>query len=230
MDLKKLLKEKQFYFDRQDGSATIYKHKLSEKNTYLKIFKSGFTIDHERELPNKEFIEKKIKEEEQKNKKNMIHSVVNIIEWLLECYQEEDSEFDENSEDDEGKDFDIEAYLPKIKVNKKRKLKIIVWGKSRRDVCPAHYESEHSFNAAVLHSKKKGVDWRKDGRDPEVRKAVMRGREFPRFLQYVLETIESKDLSVCDIFCRKGRHRSFSTACVLSEFYYSDTEIVPLEI
>ena len=178
-------------------------------------------------------IDKSIIKEKESELLNDLTNIQDIITKLIEFIETYDAEEndDENSDSDEKDDGNIksELYLPKIDHKKDRKLTIYVWGREVRKTLP--HKIDHNFNAAVIHGKKKGVDWRQNGRDSEeVRHAVMKGKMFTEFMAAMIATIEKHDCHTIGICCRKGRHRSTSCAIALQTYYYKDTIIHFLEL
>ena len=115
-----------------------------------------------------------------------------------------------------------------ITTNRSRVLQIYVWGRKKRKRLAVAVD--HNFNAAVLHGKKSGTNWRKDGRTLEIREAVMRCPLFNDFLNVMLQMIETKDMSAIGINCRAGRHRSVTLAIILQMHYYPLAQLHFLEL
>ena len=128
----------------------------------------------------------------------------------------------------EGEVLDTAKPLPTYAVTRTRPLIIYVWGRKKRKNLP--HVVDHNFNAAVLHGRKQGTNWRKDGRTQEIRDAVRKCPNFNAFLMVMLENIESKDMHTIGINCRAGRHRSVTLAIILRLHYYPDAVIHLLEI
>ena len=118
--------------------------------------------------------------------------------------------------------------LPKVTHDETRDLIIYVWGRKKRSYL--HHKVEHNFNAAVLHGKKAGTDWTKDGRTEAIRDAVMKCKDFNHFMEVMIDTIEKKNCSKIGINCRAGRHRSVTCAIILQMHYYPNTIIHFLEL
>jgi hypothetical protein len=150
-----------------------------------------------------------------------------LIEWIKEKQDEAINE-EVDGFDDTGDFLEEARPLPKYECDETRQLKIYVWGRKKRKHLP--HKVDHNFNAAVLHGKKKGTNWRKDGRTLEIREAVKRCVQFNEFLTVMLRLIETKKMSKIGINCRAGRHRSVTLAWVLQESYYPNAKIIYLEI
>lgn len=121
------------------------------------------------------------------------------------------------------------TYIPTISSTKDRIMKIYVWGRNRRKF-PSYLGLDHNFNACRLFDRKKGVDWRKDARNEDVRMGVMKGKGFSQFMYDIVYTIETNDLHNIGINCSKGRHRSVTCAISLSTYFYPNAEIIYMEL
>ena len=194
-------------------------------------------IKHNRYYPEVELINEKARElvsEEDSIQRPQASIVLNakilkeIVQWIDDCAKDDDEQFDE--EEEVEMTYDDKMNIPEVKCDKTRQLKIYVWGRRRRKKVPGQYNIDHNFNACVLHGKKSGVDWRKDGREDAIRNAVMKGRLFPSFMETMVKYIESEDMHSIGINCSKGRHRSVTCAIVLKTYFFPETEIVFLEL
>lgn len=205
----------------------------------LVLYKDGkWEIKHDRYFPEVELINEKARElvNAENSLKDPQKTVVlntailtDLIQWIDDCAKDDDEQFDEK-EDEVVMTYDEKINIPEVKCDKTRKLNIYVWGLRRRKRVPPQYKIEHNFNACVLHGKKKGVDWRKDGRDEAIRHAVMKGRMFTYFMETMVKYIEEKDLHCIGINCSKGRHRSVTCAIILMTYFYPNSEITFLEL
>jgi hypothetical protein len=159
------------------------------------------------------------------------------IEWITEarivqlkldtadsnCIGNEVDGFLDDDDSEEESAISSMDQLPPVAHTKTRKIKVYVWGRKTKHN-PTSFV-QRNFNACVLHGKKKGVDWRQNGRDSEeVRLAVMKCRLFPTFMLQMINVIERDDLHVIAINCAKGRHRSATSAYML-KYYYPDVQI-----
>ncbi len=158
--------------------------------------------------------------------------ILYAIEWIADARTTQLAEIIDAGEvdgflddDDSEEESDINSMdqLPSIPHTKTRKIKVYVWGRKTKHNPTSMVE--RNFNACVLHGKKKGVDWRQNGRDSEeVRLAVMKCRLFPTFMLQMVKVIERDDLHLIAINCAKGRHRSATSAYML-KYYYPDVQI-----
>jgi hypothetical protein len=146
---------------------------------------------------------------------------------------DEDDEVCDSDEEEDNKhaDFDPNRFVPKVPHKKERVLDIYVWGKALRDKCPSQLKigKHNNYNAAVLKTKKKGVDWTQCGADPAVRKAVMQSGGFLQLLEHVIKDVETFEHTVIGINCRKGRHRSSTLAHLVKHCFYPQSRLHFLE-
>lgn len=216
-----------YKYTHQEGDKKCYQKFNKINNITLKINpKNIFVMEHDREFPDKELIKTKTAEfiSENKDVETVIDKLTN---WILECAQEEEDEFN----DDDNNDRNVGVNIPEVEHDPKRHLFIVVWGRKVRKNIPAEYAIEKNFNAAVLHGKRSGADWRQSAKDDEgVFNAVMSGKVFPTFMEEMVKNIEKNDLHRIGINCAKGRHRSVSCAMALHKYYYPNTEIHYLEL
>ena len=134
------------------------------------------------------------------------------VEWYHEKYDHVDG-FDSEEEVEE----EIVEQLPVVEHDSKRVLTIYVWGKRHRHY--PQFSIDRNFNAAVLHGKKSGVDWRKDGRCSEIREAVKKCPGYPRFMSEMVRLVERDDCHRIGINRAAGRHRSVTCAIELMKYY-----------
>ena len=64
----------------------------------------------------------------------------------------------------------------------------------------------------------------------EVQARLARGRLFPTWLAMTVNKIETKDCTVIDVNCAKGRHRSVAAAELLRTLYYPQATVEHLTI
>jgi hypothetical protein len=164
-----------------------------------------------------------------------------LVIWIDECAQDDLEQFANDTNDtiitakEEDSDFNKE-YVYKTAIpyntlhNSTRTLMIYVWGRRIRSTVPSNYKIDHNFNAAVLHGKKKGIDWRQDGRQEEIRIGVMKCSGFYDFMESMVRQIEAHSYKKIGINCAKGRHRSVTCAIILRDYFYPTSEIVYLEL
>lgn len=239
---------KQGYKLISKNSDYFFYIKFGIVDIYLKIFKNDkWNIEHNKKFPEINLINKKIIEfvnEEQynfsntsfkfnKNIKLNASILKRITNWIKKCTIEKIDQQNENINNQVVEEEKITPFdkmnIPDIDHNIKRQLTIYVWGRSVRKF-PQNLKLDHNFNACVLHGKKSGVDWRKDGRTEEIRKAVMKGRLFPSFMYTMVKTVEIKNVTNIGINCSKGRHRSVTCAIILHKYYYPLAKIIFMEL
>lgn len=219
----------------RENNGELYYQKFGKVNIQLKFDSHTGHMDfsHDHDFPEPDLLQKKKSEilEENTDIDNLTTKLTNFI---LDCAKDEEEEFkddlDDEDNEDEDNDYNTITAIPDVKHDNNRKLFIVVWGRRIRKSVPAEYKIEKNFNAAVLHGKKAGVDWRQSGKSEEVRKAVMKGSAFPSFIESMVTIIEKENLFRISINCAKGRHRSVTCAIVLHKYYYPRTEIKYLEI
>lgn len=240
------------YVYRDELTKTNHYKKFGKLTMQMILSDHGhWSLSHDYYYPEQDLINKKAREilnsENEKDPSNL-WIITKLIAWIETCVHEDEDQFDESSDksvgdvssgpvsDDADDKSDHISYIIKtsvplnIKHNKSKKLSIYVWGRCLRDKVPDNFKIQHNFNACVLHGKKQGVDWRNDGRDEDIRMAVMRGSGFYDFMSVMVELIESRDLERIGINCAKGRHRSVTCAIVLKTYFYPDSEIRFLEL
>lgn len=163
-----------------------------------------------------------------------LHSIVTdrlaimrlLVEWYEQHLATEVPGFSDTDEDTTP--MTTVPLLPELVHTASRPLSIYVWGANRRKHLPV--QVDRNFNAAVLHGKKAGVDWRRDGRTSEVREAVMKADGFIELMIHIVETIEKNDYTRIGVNCKAGRHRSVSIAICLQQYYYSHALLYFLEL
>lgn len=246
-----------FKYVYRDELSRINHYKKFGKLTICMILSDHgqWSLSHDYYYPEQELINKKARElldHEDDTKSNNAEIIRKLIEWIEKCVQEDEDQFDEsafetsdvdmsmsnnvNAKDDIDSSPDRNNYIIKtsvplnIKHNKIKKLNIYVWGRCLRDKVPDNFKIQHNFNACVLHGKKQGVDWRNDGRNEDIRLAVMRGSGFYDFMSVMVELIESRNLERIGINCAKGRHRSVTCAIILKTYFYPSSDIRFLEL
>ena len=194
-------------------------------------------ITHDSYFPDKDNINSKAKECINKNNMNNYYIIKYLTLWIDKFAEHEIGKLGQGTEEGEKEVNSLQfrtlheqLHIPNVKSSKSKTLTIYVWGRSVRKKVPDYLKIQHNFNACVLHGKKAGVDWRKDGRQEEIRNAVMKGRLFPSFMETMVNVIERKDLHIIGINCSKGRHRSVTCAIMLKNHFYPDAVIHFLEL
>jgi hypothetical protein len=174
-------------------------------------------------------VQKKIDDKVEELRKTIVNDPMKVmcltIEWYKETYNNvtvDGFTDDEKLEEEPEQDFPILAH------RENRPLIIYVWGKKKRDRVAC--KLDHNFNASRLHGRKGGVDWRKDGRDEEIRIAVRKSKGYYKFITNMVTTIEKKNCIVIGVNCAAGRHRSVTCALDLRHNYYPQADVVFLEL
>lgn len=217
-----LLSQQEFRFHQTHKKATIYRG----DNLTLKLY---HTLDKFELYSYPNDNEKNLELENKKTKlKECIGDIMavmrELIDWFRSEYPVEVDGFTEDGESDEKI-----GIIPPIDHKQDRELTIYVWGRKRRDHVP--YQIDHNFNAAILHGKKEGVDWTKDGRHSEdVRNSVKKAKGYVNFMTVMITQIEQHNYTRIGINCKVGRHRSQTCAIELKETYYPKSIIHFLEV
>jgi hypothetical protein len=245
--IEKFLTQTHKFKNRQSGKKVskheyVYNHKKVDLKLILKSDLSNFELIYT--CPQydgfaDELVSSRKNIENTVGDKNPLTVMQMLIDWAVDELRDGHSggddvdgfsdELPDNQEDMWSHDELVKSKLPRdIVSNKDRVLDIYVWGKKHRKHLP--HRVDYNFNAAVIHGKKKGTDWTRDGRSEEIRKAVMRSPAFESYFRFVLEKIEKNDCKTIGVNCRAGRHRSVTIAVLLQMHYYSGSRIHYLEI
>ena len=116
-----------------------------------------------------------------------------------------------------------------LKWNKSRQLVIYTWGKRHHKNKPS--QSQCNFNAAVINGSREGLNLRKmTGLNIEVQKSVKAGVGYIKFMEFMINKIESNDLHIISINCSAGRHRCVSCAEILKQEFYPNAIIYHLDV
>ena len=126
-------------------------------------------------------------------------------------------------------DIKLDVPLPKIQLNSERALTIYTRGNVSMRSKPKH--SQESFNALILTCHCAGVNLRKNnGLTKVVQDNLKNTAKFPEWIKRLIYKVESNDLRIIDIFCKRGRHRSVAAAEILRKYYYPQAEVYHLTI
>ena len=231
-DLIKSLGFKQIYVDE---SNAVHYMKYGKVHIELVLDNDKWTIEHDRANPDSYMIDRKAREivssDDIYSNFEIIEDLISWIEKVGELDDMDDlDELDEKVDVSDKELYTIKTAVPDIKCDRTRVLLIYVWGKKKRDTVPAQYKIEHNYNASVLYDKKKGVDWRKNGKNEEIRIAVMKGRGFYDFMHVIVNHIEKNNFHCIGINCSKGRHRSVTCAIILKKCFFPNAQLKFLEI
>lgn len=154
----------------------------------------------------------------------------------LENYDPDDNHSnDDNSSSNDLNDINEKFFSRASKVNSsqsKRNLTIYTWGNSNRKHKPE--ESELNFNVIPIVSLKResGLNLKKlNGTNREIQSCLFQNKKFNSFIDHIVTTIESNpSLSCISINCKNGIHRSVAVAEILRNEYYSNANVIHLEL
>jgi hypothetical protein len=122
-----------------------------------------------------------------------------------------------------------ETTFSHLKWNPDRQLVIYTWGKRHHKNKPV--QSQCNFNAAVINGSREGLNLKKmTGLNKEVQKSVKAGTGYIKFMEFMINKIESNDLQIISLCCTAGRHRCVSCAEILKSDFYPNAVIYHLDI
>jgi len=129
-----------------------------------------------------------------------------LLEWTSAQRSAEPGFLEGGDGDGADAAADYVAFLPspeELRVTADRALLIYTWGKALRKAPPA--DSQFNFNAGVLNGRGGGADLRTmNGLSEEVQRNIASCGLFPRWLEMVMNKIETSDLQCVSINCTKG--------------------------
>jgi len=149
----------------------------------------------------------------------------NLLQKIDDEYGEQAPGFNENNNNND----DNEPVLSHINWNPERQLTIYTWGKRHHKNKPS--QSQCNFNAAVINGHRDGMNLRKlTGLNIDVQKSVKSGIGYIKFMEFMINKIESGDLHTISLNCSAGRHRCVSCAEILKSEFYPNSIIHHLDI